>query len=82
MNIEGHESVVLTSIPLEQWRKLDCFVALHSKDIREEIYEHFMGNSVNLFSQKLGWKKAYRASDLSLEKDGYVFISTKDEMPW
>ena len=82
MNIEGHECVVLCSIPFEQWKKLDCFVAIHSEDLRSEIYKHFSGTNINLFSQKLGWEKAYDEKSLSLEKEGYVFISTKKQMPW
>lgn len=82
MNIEGHEVSVLSSIPLPKWKNLDCFVALHSIDIRNEIFELFKNSEVNLFSQKTGWEKANKSDDLSLEPEGYVFISGKKQMIW
>lgn len=82
MNIEASEKTVIPTIPLHQWQKTDCFVALHNDDNRNVVYEHFVDSDVHLFSQKIGWEKATRAEDLSLEKEGYVFISAKEAMPW
>jgi len=90
INIEGHEAVVLTNIPLSKWENLDCFVALHDNNIRNEVFDFFKDTNINLFSQKIGWRKANKANDLSLEtigseskeKDGYVFVSAKKNMIW
>ena len=51
-------------------------------DIRNEIFELFKNSEVNLFSQKTGWEKANKSDDLSLEPEGYVFISGKKQMIW
>lgn len=82
MNIEGHEATVLRSIPLPAWRKFDCFVALHSEEIRDSVFSHFDKTDVNIFSQKIGWEKPSVAKDCSLEKQGYIFLSMRQEMPW
>ena len=82
MNIEAHEKTVISSIPMQQWKATDCFVAIHDEENRNDIFEHFVGSDINLFSQKTGWEKASHAEDLSLEKEGNVFISTKNVMPW
>jgi len=82
MNIEAFEKNVIGSIPFPQWQKTDCIVAMHDEDNRNAIYEHFVGSDVHLFSQKIGWEKAMQPDDLSLEKEGYVFITSKEVMPW
>ena len=82
MNIEGYEKIVIPTIPLSQWQKTDAFVALHDDDNRNTIYKHFIDNDIHLFSQKIGWEKAKRAADLSLEKEGYILFSTRKIMPW
>jgi FkbM family methyltransferase len=82
MNIEGYEKIVIPTIPLYQWQKTDAFVALHDKDNRNTIYEHFVNSGIHLFSQKIGWEKVKKVDDLSLEKEGYIFITTKKHMPW
>ena len=82
MNIEGYEAKVITSIPMTVWRSIDCFVALHNEEVKKSIYEYFNGTDINLFSQKIGWEKVYVIEELALEKEGYVFISGNNEMPW
>jgi FkbM family methyltransferase len=82
MNIEAFEKIVIRTIPMSQWEKMDCFVALHDDDNRNAIYNHFVDTEINIFSQKIGWEKALRTEDMALEKEGYIFISAKKIMPW
>ena len=40
-------------------------------------------NGVNIFAQKVGWLEVKKLADMPTNsKEGYIFISIKDNMPW
>lgn len=83
INVEGHEKTVVSSIDYHDWEKIDTFIEIHDEDNGEAIYNYFLGTDLNIFSQKLGWQKAECLEDMPANnKEGYIFISKKEQMPW
>ncbi len=83
INVEGHEKVIVKSIPEIVWKRADTFIEIHNQENREEIFDYLKALDVNIFSQKTGWQSVKSISDMpASNKEGYIFISSKDEMPW
>lgn len=83
VDAEGHEAVILNAIPAADWRSLDAFVEIGTPENAEAIWRHFHAITVNIFSQKRGWKKAKSLDDLPKSyKEGGIFLSSKNQMPW
>ena len=83
INVEGHETVVVSTIPAPVWERMDAFIEIHDAGNRDRIFDHFAGTGVNVFCQRIGWRKARRAADVpATNKEGYVFVSRRKRMPW
>ncbi len=83
INVEGHEKDIIPTISKAQWEKCDAFIGIHNKENQEVLYHYFKDMGVNIFCQKKGWRKAECIDDVpSQGKEGYVFVSKKDEMPF
>lgn len=83
MDVEGHEREILLSTVTENWTNMDAIVEVSSPENAQSLYEHFRSIGVNIFSQKTGWSKVKTLSDVpNSYKEGSIFISTKDSMPW
>jgi FkbM family methyltransferase len=83
IDAEGHEAVILNAIPADAWQRVDAFVEVGTPENAKAVFEHLSGLRVNLFSQKQGWRKVERLEHMpSSYKEGGVFMSTKDAMPW
>lgn len=83
IDAEGHEAVILNALPIEEWQHLDAFVEIGSPENAHAVYSRFSGTNVNLFSQKTGWMRAKDMADVPVSyKEGGVFVSVKDAMPW
>ncbi len=83
INVEGSEAAILSSIPRARWNTIDVLVEVHNEENRDVILDGVAGGGVNIFAQKIGWRIVETADDMPADsKDGYVFISTKENMPW
>ena len=83
INIEGSEKYLVPSIPEEVWRKCDTFIEIHSEKDRKIVYDFLKSINMNMFSNKIGWKKVSSVDDLPVTyKDGYMFVSKCNEMNW
>ena len=83
INVEGHETVVVRTISMPVWDGMDAFIEIHDAENRDNIFAHFAGSGINVFAQRLGWRKARAAGDMpATNKEGYVFISRRARMPW
>ncbi len=83
INVEGHESVVVGTIPAKVWDRMDAFIEVHDSPNRDRLWDNFQTIGVGLYSQKRGWRKARRPDHLpATNKEGYLFVSRKRRMPW
>ena len=83
IDAEGHEAVLLTALPVKAWDRIDAFVEIGTAENARVVFERFTGSNVNIFSQKLGWRKVSVIEDLPFSyKEGGVFVSVKPVMPW
>ena len=85
VDIEGSEADLLCSLTPEEFSRFDFLVEIGSSENRTQIWAHTsrIEPRVKFFPQKLSWEKASSESDLpSNYKEGSVFISMKDQMPW
>jgi FkbM family methyltransferase len=83
IDAEGHEAVILNALPAAAWKKVDAFVEIGTPENAKSVYEHLGSLKVNLFSQKRGWQRVENLGQMPASyKEGGVFMSTKDAMPW
>ena len=83
VDIEGHEAALLTGLPHETWQSTDAILEVGTEDNARAIFGYFQKSSVNLFAQKIGWKKVSALSDMpTSHRDGSLFLSMKLQMPW
>jgi FkbM family methyltransferase len=83
IDIEGHERNVILAIEHRRWVAMDAMVEVHSERNSEAIFEYFRGSGINVFVQKLGWRKAERVADMPRSnREGNIFITSKPEMSW
>ena len=83
IDAEGHEAVILSGISIDNWKRVDAFVEIGTAENARLVYDYFDGTGVNIFSQKCGWSQANAFGDMpSSHKEGGVFISAKQVMPW
>jgi FkbM family methyltransferase len=83
MDVEGHESTILVATTREDWLNTDALVEIGSPENASDVFNHFKDLEVGLFSQKTGWERVKTLDDMPVSyKEGSLFISCKDEMPW
>ena len=83
MDIEGHEADVLCATDAALWQRTDAVVEVGSAANADRIHAHFESLPVNLFAQKIAWQRVETRADMpESHRDGSLFISTKDAMPW
>ena len=83
MDIEGHEAEVLCAQDAELWRSTDVVAEVGTAENAAQIFDRFAALPVNLFAQKIGWARVARPDDMpTSHRDGSLFISVKDAMPW
>lgn len=83
IDVEGHEADILLSTTQENWHNTDAIVEIGSPNNARKVFEYFNCIGINLFSQKTCWKQVSSLEDMPFNyKDGSLFISVKDAMPW
>lgn len=83
MDVEGSESDLFESINLQEYPSTDYLLEIGSAKNAERIWDVLCGFGFNGFSQKLGWDKALKLSDLPIHhSDGSFFITKRDTMEW
>ena len=83
IDIEGHEAEVLLSTNAENWINTDAMIEVGSAKNRERIFNFFKDQNVNLFAQKKNWLKVENLEDMPASyKEGSLFISCKEFVPW
>jgi len=83
VDAEGHEVVILRSLPAERWQSLDAMVEVGTAENARALFQHFQSLPVSLFAQKIGWGRVVRLDDMpTSHREGSLFITAKAEMPW
>ncbi len=83
IDAEGHEVVILKSVPAESWAHLDVMVEVGTPENAQELFDHFQRLKVGLFAQKTGWGEATRAEHLpTSHREGSLFITKRPGLPW
>ena len=83
VDAEGHEVVILRSLPLARWQTLDAIVEVGTPENASKLFDHFKSTGVGLFAQKVGWERVSRIEDMPTSyRDGSLFISGKPMMGW
>ena len=83
MDVEGLEAHLLTSLDARHFASLDMVCEVGTPENAEIIWNHFRDSGVNLFSQKSGWARVTDLDGMPRSyKEGSLFLSCLDEMPW
>jgi len=82
IDAEGHEAVIITSLPKARWQGLDVMLEIGSDANASAIFDYANAAGVRLFTQKTGWRRARTLADLPTSyKQGSAFLTVKDAMP-
>lgn len=83
LDAEGHEQQIITSTVAGDWANMDGLISVHDKANAQAVFTHLTDLKLNLFSQKISWRRAERWDDLPLSHhEGTLFVSRKPAMPW
>jgi len=83
MDVEGFEKTLIVSTGKDDWEATDALLSVHDTENARVLFGHFNKLGINLFSQKIGWRKAARISDMPMNHyEGTLFVSAKKTMPW
>ena len=83
IDVEGHEADIICSTDTKDWNNTDAILEVGSFKNAEKIFHHFRDSNINLFAQSLCWQKVLSVSDMPTSyKDGSLFVSSKETMPW
>jgi hypothetical protein len=83
MDVEGQEKKILCATTKESWANVEMMVEIGTEENAKEIYNHLSSININIFSQKLGWGKVEKLTDLpTSHREGSVFITKNNAMIW
>ena len=83
MDVEGEEAKIISSTTKENWENVDMILEVSTESNKKVIYDHLKSIDVNMFSQKLAWKKVQVIDDLPASyKEGSLFITLDNQMLW
>lgn len=83
LDAEGHEADILCATTAEHWAGTEAIVEIGSPDNAAAVHRHMTGLGLNLFAQQRGWRRVESAADMPHSyRDGSLFISQRESMPW
>jgi FkbM family methyltransferase len=83
IDVEGHEADILLSSEKSDWLGTDAIVEIGTPENASLVFEHMKNIGVNLFSQKKSWHKIDELREVPTSyKEGSLFISLDNSMPW
>lgn len=83
LDVEGHEKEILLATNSEHWQNTDALIEVENKNNAKFLYEHFTSLGVRLFSQKINWQMVKNIDDMPTNyREGTLFVTCKNEMPW
>lgn len=83
MDVEGEEANIIQATNNNDWLNTDMLLEVGTESNAKTIYDHISELGINLFSQKAGWSKVNKFSDMPTSyKEGSLFISSSKLMNW
>jgi FkbM family methyltransferase len=83
MDAEGHEADMICSTSAADWKGTDMIVEIGNTANAERVFQHLTSLGVGMFSQKIGWRRVGIFEDMpTSHRDGSLFISLRNAMPW
>lgn len=83
MDAEGQERVIILGTTGEDWVNTDMIVEVGSGENAAAIYHHATSIGLNVFAQKIGWKRVREVHQMPTSyREGSVFFSRKTIMNW
>jgi len=83
MDVEGYEAKLLTALDDASFSNTDIVAEIGSPENARILFDRFGESGVRLYSQKKNWQQVQTLTDLPVShREGSVFISCKDRMPW
>jgi len=83
IDIEGHEAVLIAALDPAVWLTTDAVIEVGTPANAAAIWRHLAGAGVNMFAQKIGWRRVSKLEDMPTGyREGSLFLTGKDTMPW
>jgi hypothetical protein len=83
IDAEGHEKEILLATRPDDWNALDAVVEVGSPENAAAIHAHISQMGVGMFAQKQNWERVLHVESMPTSyRDGSLFVSRKNEMPW
>ncbi len=83
IDIEGHEAALVSGLDPSVWSSTDAIMEVGTPENADVVFAHLSDSSINMFSQMSGWQRVTSLETMpTSHRDGSLFISSKNEMPW
>ena len=83
IDIEGHEASLICSLPPDIWLKTDAVLEVGTAVNAAAIFDYLSTSKVRMMAQKTGWQEVKSLADMpTSHRDGSLFLTSKDQMPW
>ena len=83
MDAEGQEKIIILGTNADNWSRTDAMAEIGSAENAKAIFAYLSLLGINMFSQKLGWRKVNTFEGMPKSyKEGSLFITAKPQMPW
>jgi FkbM family methyltransferase len=84
LDVEGLEAELFQSIKLQDGYALpDILAEIGTEDNAEAVFDSASSLGLNIFAQKINWSRVESARSMPTSyREGSVFISCRDFMPW
>jgi len=83
IDAEGHEKEILLATSASDWLNTDAMVEVGNEDNAKNIFEYFNKMGIKLFAQKVNWQLVTDFEQMPISyRDGSLFITSGDKMPW
>ena len=79
INIEGHEKILVPSLPSKITNTCDIIIEIHSEEDMNKVYEYANKNKIKIFTQSSGYRRVECFENLpKSNREGYVLLSSKE----
>ena len=82
VDAEGHEVIILSSIPAPVWGRFDVIVEVGTAENAGALHQHLTRAGVSMFAQKIGWGKVTSLADVpTSHREGSLFVTRQADFP-